>query len=73
MGQEGAQQVAQEIGLINDQALQNYVQGVGAAIAAQVRAAEPSRGRSASSTIRALTRSRCRAASSSSRAVCSTS
>ncbi len=35
MGQEGAQQVAQEIGLINDQALQNYVQGVGAAIAAK--------------------------------------
>ena len=35
MGQQGAQQVAQEIGLINDQALQNYVQGVGAAIAAK--------------------------------------
>src|SRR3982751_2989188 len=35
MGQEGAQQVAQEIGLINDQALQNYLQGVGAAIAAK--------------------------------------
>ena len=35
MGQEGAQQVAQEIGLINDQALQNYVQGVGAALAAK--------------------------------------
>jgi predicted Zn-dependent protease len=35
MGQEGAQQVAQDIGLINDQALQNYVQGVGAAIAAK--------------------------------------
>lgn len=35
MGQEGAQQVAQEIGLINDQALQNYVQGVGAGLAAK--------------------------------------
>jgi predicted Zn-dependent protease len=35
MGQEGAQQVAQEIGLIKDQALQNYVQGVGAALAAK--------------------------------------
>lgn len=35
MGQEGAKQVAQEIGLINDQALQNYVQGVGAALAAK--------------------------------------
>ena len=33
MGQQGAQQVAQEIGLINDQALQQYVQQVGAAIA----------------------------------------
>src|SRR5215213_6068362 len=35
MGQEGAQQVAQDIGLINDQALQNYVQGIGAALAAK--------------------------------------
>jgi predicted Zn-dependent protease len=35
MGQQGAQQVAQEIGLINDQALQNYLQGVGAALAAK--------------------------------------
>jgi predicted Zn-dependent protease len=35
MGQEGAQQVAQEVGLINDQALQNYLQSVGAAIAAK--------------------------------------
>jgi predicted Zn-dependent protease len=35
MGQEGAQQVAQEIGLINDQALQNYLQNVGAALAAK--------------------------------------
>ena len=35
MGQQGAQQVAQEIGLISDQALQNYLQGVGAAIAAK--------------------------------------
>ena len=33
MGQEGAQQVAQEIGLIKDQALQNYLQSVGSAIA----------------------------------------
>ena len=33
MGQEGAQQVAQEIGLVKDQALQNYVQSVGSAIA----------------------------------------
>lgn len=33
MGQEGAQQVAQEVGLINDQALQNYVQRVGIALA----------------------------------------
>jgi signal transduction histidine kinase len=33
MGQQGAEQVAQEIGLINDQALQQYVQQVGAAIA----------------------------------------
>src|SRR5215211_1582334 len=33
MGQQGAQQVAQEIGLINDQALQNYVQQVGIALA----------------------------------------
>jgi predicted Zn-dependent protease len=35
MGQQGAQQVAQEIGLINDQTLQNYVQQVGATIAAK--------------------------------------
>lgn len=35
MGQQGAQQVAQDIGLINDQALQNYLQSVGAAIAAK--------------------------------------
>src|SRR5678815_2958019 len=35
MGQQGAQQVAQEIGLINDQALQNYLQNVGAALAAK--------------------------------------
>lgn len=35
MGQQGAQQVVQEIGLINDQALQNYVQQVGAALAAK--------------------------------------
>jgi predicted Zn-dependent protease len=35
MGQEGAQQVAQEIGLIKDQALQNYLQSVGSAIAAK--------------------------------------
>jgi len=35
MGQEGAKQVAQDIGLVNDQALQNYLQGVGAAIAAK--------------------------------------
>jgi predicted Zn-dependent protease len=35
MGQQGAQQVAQEIGLINDQALQNYLQGIGAALAAK--------------------------------------
>ena len=35
MGQQGAQQVAQEIGLINDQALQQYVQNIGAALAAK--------------------------------------
>ena len=35
MGQQGAQQVAQEIGLINDQSLQNYLQSVGAALAAK--------------------------------------
>ncbi|MDF2772614.1 MAG: peptidase [Geminicoccaceae bacterium] len=35
MGQQGAQQVAQEIGLVNDQALQNYVQQVGAGMAAK--------------------------------------
>ena len=35
MGQQGAQQVAQEIGLINDQPLQQYVQQIGAAIAAK--------------------------------------
>lgn len=35
MGQEGAQQVAQEVGLINDQALQNYLQSVGSALAAK--------------------------------------
>jgi len=35
MGQQGAQQVVQEIGLVNDQALQNYVQQVGAALAAK--------------------------------------
>jgi predicted Zn-dependent protease len=33
MGQQGAQQVAQEVGLIKDQTLQNYVQSVGSAIA----------------------------------------
>jgi len=35
MGQQGAQQVAQEIGLINDQALQQYLQNIGAALAAK--------------------------------------
>ena len=35
MGQQGAQQVVQEIGLVNNQALQNYVQQVGSAIAAK--------------------------------------
>jgi predicted Zn-dependent protease len=35
MGQQGAQQVAQEIGLIGDQALQQYLQSVGAALAAK--------------------------------------
>ena len=35
MGQQGAQQVTQEIGLVNDQALQNYVQSIGAAMAAK--------------------------------------
>lgn len=35
IGQQGAQQVVQEIGLVNDQALQNYVQQVGAALAAK--------------------------------------
>ena len=35
MGQEGAQQVAQEIGLIKDQALQNYLQSIGSSIASK--------------------------------------
>ena len=35
MGQQGAQQVAQEIGLVKDQALQNYLQSVGSGIAAK--------------------------------------
>ena len=35
MGQQGAQQVAQEIGLVNDQALQQYMQNIGAALAAK--------------------------------------
>jgi predicted Zn-dependent protease len=35
MGQEGAKQVEQEIGLINDQALQNYLQSIGAGLAAK--------------------------------------
>ena len=35
IGQEGAQQVAQEVGLVNDQALQNYLQSVGSAIASK--------------------------------------
>jgi predicted Zn-dependent protease len=35
MGQQGAQQVAQEIGLVNDQALQQYLQTIGAALAAK--------------------------------------
>jgi len=35
IGQQGAQQVAQEVGLINDQALQQYVQQVGAGLAAK--------------------------------------
>jgi len=35
MGQQGAQQVVQEIGLVDNQALQNYVQQVGSAIAAK--------------------------------------
>jgi predicted Zn-dependent protease len=35
MGQQGAQQVTQEIGLVNDQALQQYMQNVGAALAAK--------------------------------------
>jgi len=33
MGQQGAQQVAQQVGLVKDQALQNYVQSVGSSIA----------------------------------------
>ena len=33
MGQQGAQQVAQEVGLVKDQALQNYLQTVGSGIA----------------------------------------
>ena len=33
MGQQGAQQVAQEVGLVKDQALQNYLQTIGSAIA----------------------------------------
>jgi len=33
MGQQGAKQVAQEVGLVKDQALQNYVQSVGSSIA----------------------------------------
>ena len=35
MGQQGAQQVTQEIGLINDQALQQYLQQIGASLAAK--------------------------------------
>jgi predicted Zn-dependent protease len=35
MGQQGAQQVAQEIGLVKDQALQNYVQSIGSGIASK--------------------------------------
>jgi len=33
MGRQGAQQVAQQVGLVKDQALQNYVQSVGSSIA----------------------------------------
>jgi len=33
MGQQGAQQVAQQVGLVKDQALQNYLQTVGSGIA----------------------------------------
>ena len=33
MGQQGAQQVAQEVGLVKDQALQNYLQTIGSGIA----------------------------------------
>jgi len=35
IGQQGAQQVVQEIGLVNNQALQNYVQQVGVSLAAK--------------------------------------
>jgi len=35
MGQQGAQQVAQEVGLVKDQALQNYLQTVGSGIASK--------------------------------------
>jgi predicted Zn-dependent protease len=35
MGQQGAQQVAQEVGLAKDQALQNYLQTVGSGIASK--------------------------------------
>ena len=35
MGQQGAQQAAQEIGLVNDQALQNYLQSVGSGLASK--------------------------------------
>lgn len=35
MGQQGAQQVEQELGLVNDQALQNYVHQIGTALAAK--------------------------------------
>ena len=35
MGQQGAQQVVQEIGLVNNQALQNYVKQVGVSLASK--------------------------------------
>ena len=35
MGQQGAQQVAQQVGLVKDQALQNYLQTIGSGIAAK--------------------------------------
>ena len=65
MGQQAAQEVAQQLGLVENQALQQYVQRGGRAAGARVRAAQPALELCAWWTIPRPTRSRSPAGSSS--------